>query len=159
MRRIFLTAAAAVAVLAAPAAAQSFEFAQVPWGSTPEAAAAVLQRGGFTPAGVDSAGDPRFTGRLFGWDAEAVANLSEGKVVRFMVVFPQRSPGYRPMADSLTAHYGDPVESFPDAAFWMNEAADGTYGISIDTFGPGRGPRLFYESPAWGAEARRRRRA
>jgi hypothetical protein len=158
MRRIFLLACAVLAVLAAPAAAQSFEFAEVPWGSTPEEAAVVLQRAGFTPAGADSVGDPRFAGRLFGWDAEAVANLSGGKVVRFMVVFPQRAPGYRPVADSLTAHYGDPAESFPDAAFWLNEASDGTYGISIDTFGPGRGPRLFYESPAWGAEARRRRR-
>jgi hypothetical protein len=158
MRRIALLACAVLTVLAAPAAAQEFEFAQVPWGASAEEAAAVLQRAGFAPAGVDSVGDPRFHGRLFGWEAEAVANLAEGHVVRFMVVFPQRAPGFRPVADSLTARYGDPAESFPDAVFWMNRAADGTYGVSLDLFGPGRGPRLFHESPAWGAEARRRRK-
>ena len=169
-------------LLAVPAAAQKYTFADIPFGADDAAVTAGMQKIGFDFQEKDEAGDLQFKGKLRGEDAVVWAIMTpERRLAKLMVTLVTADedaiPIFREMRDKvLTPKYGKPGTSHelyrePYAegdghaeeaisegkaiflAYWGDMDADDFLGVMI---GEQLVVKVEYSSPLWTAENKRR---
>ncbi len=166
-----------------PLAAQGYRFANIPWGSNAATLKQLLADQGLNFVEVDSEGDYKFKGSLYGYDAVLWGLMSNAGVAKFSITLftPDQKARqvYRDMKATLSAKYGSPsqvVENY-DAPYhegdgheeqairedkahflvlWRQPVAKDTSFLGLQIT---EKLNLFlaYESPNWGAELDRRR--
>jgi hypothetical protein len=171
-----------LAATAAPAAAQDYRFANIPWGSDGATVKRLMVAQDFVLEKADSDGDYLFKGHLAGYDASVWALMAKDALVKVDIILltpdPKARQAYRDMKTLLTTKYGkaQAVEAFekPYAdgdgnedeaikkgkahffAMWRKISGTDTsaIGLQISEY---LNLLVGYESPRWDAEADRRR--
>jgi hypothetical protein len=107
-----------LAATAAPAAAQDYRFASIPWGSDGATVKRLMVAQEFVLEKADSDGDYLFKGHLAGYDASVWALMAKDALVKVDIILltpdPKARQAYRDMKTLLTTKYGksQAVEAF-----------------------------------------------
>lgn len=155
-------------------------FAELEWGTTRDAVKARLLARGYEYKKIEKDSDLTFTGRLMGERALVFAYFTQdGRLAKVAVNLLTKDADaiarYRDVVSTLATKYGVPADSFEiykppfERGDGYEETAIRTGKAHFLTYWPGK--RLLadieddltvmiqYESPAWHAEAQRRRKA
>jgi hypothetical protein len=153
-------------------------FADVPWGSNPNAVQQLLMAKGYTFNQMDDQGDLEFEGNLIGYPATILMMMSGGQLVKAFVtlITPDHKARsvYTDLKTTLRRKYGQPSnefqffqdpyadgDGFEDLAISVGMATYATYwthgdaSVSIQ-ISEGLNVDIVYESPAWLSESNRR---
>jgi hypothetical protein len=160
--------------------AQSFNFADIPWGARAQEVRSALISKSFSTGNFDKDGDLPFNGELVGYKLSGFALFSNGGLQKIFIVLAtpdnKARSVYSDLRQSLVAKYGKPSNTFEyfqkpyysgdgyeDQAIRLGKGTFATYWTT-----PGRGGlaidvteklavKISYEGPEWDAEADKRK--
>ncbi len=169
-------------LLNAKSYAQSYNFADIPWGARAQEVKSFLSSKSFNPGVVDKDGDIPFSGELAGHRLSGhVMFANDGaQKITFGLATPnnQARSVYRDLRQSLIEKYGKPSRSheffqkpyysgdgYEDQAIRLGKGTFATYwfieggGALAIQITERLAVRIAYEGPGWGAEVDKRKAA
>jgi hypothetical protein len=133
-----------------------YEFAGIPWSSSPDDVRARLRARNLSYLERDEDGDEQYQGRVDGRDAGISAMFAGGKLAKVMVVMlapDESNKTYDDAKKSLEAAYGRSARQQGAATIWPERNGSLVW-LTVDA---DRRVKVNYESAQWPAESRRRR--